>query len=219
MNEIFDQALIGEDCWVRATDGSTRPLPTRQWLGAGEDTDNLADTALTCCCDGPTIDLGCGPGRLVAALLRRGVVALGVDISPMAVAVTRFRGAPALHRDLFEPLPGTGRWTYALLADGNVGIGGDPLRLLDRTRDLLTIGGVAVVEFDRPGTGIARQQLRLETKNSAGPWFPWAYVGIEYAEALAEATGFRLRATAEVAGRHIAWLKRHPGEPEHAGAP
>ena len=32
-----------------------------------------------------------------------------------------------LRRDLFAPLPGEGRWHHVLLADGNIGIGGDPV--------------------------------------------------------------------------------------------
>ena len=83
-------------------------------------------------CTGPTIDLGCGPGRLVARLVERGVPALGVDQSATAVGLARRSGAPALRRDVFEPLPGTGRWQTVLLADGNVGLGGDPWRVLRR---------------------------------------------------------------------------------------
>ena len=67
------------------------------------------------CVQGPTIDLGCGPGRLVARLIERGVPALGVDQSATAVGLARRSGAPALRRDVFEPLPGTGRWQTVLL--------------------------------------------------------------------------------------------------------
>jgi hypothetical protein len=131
-----------------------------------------------------------------------------VDVSPTAVAITRFRGAPALHRDLFGPLPGAGRWSYALLADGNIGIGGDPERILARTGDLLAPDGIAIVEFDRPGTGSVTRQIRLESPSRIGSWFPWASVGIERADLLAAATGFHVLTTAEVAGRYIAWLQR-----------
>jgi hypothetical protein len=31
-------------------------------------------------------------------------------------------GAPALLSDVFEPLPGMGRWQTVLLVDGNVGL-------------------------------------------------------------------------------------------------
>ncbi|MFD6156807.1 methyltransferase domain-containing protein [Nocardia sp. NPDC060256] len=193
---------------MRAADGTRHRLPTGRWLGlAGGD--RGADRALTGCCDGPTLDLGCGPGRLVAALLQRGVLALGVDISPTAVAITRFRGAPALRRDLFGPLPGAGRWSYALLADGNIGIGGDPQRILARTAELLAPDGLAIVEFGRPGSGSVTRQIRLESRSHVGSWFPWASVGIDHAEQLAHTAGFRMVDTVEVGGRHIAWLRRH----------
>ena len=39
-----------------------------------------------------------------------------------------------------------------LLADGNIGIGGDPGRLLDRCRDLLGPDGDVIVELEPPGT-------------------------------------------------------------------
>ena len=59
----------------------------------------------------------------MAHLVQRGVPALGVDQSATAVALARRSGAPALRRDVFDPLPGTGRWHDVLLADGNVGLG------------------------------------------------------------------------------------------------
>ncbi|MEV6774551.1 class I SAM-dependent methyltransferase [Nocardia sp. NPDC051030] len=208
--DVYDRALVGEDCWVRGLDGKRHRLRTRRWLGGGcaAAAEHRVDVALTCCCDGPTVDLGCGPGRLAALLVRRGVSALGVDISPMAVAMTRRRGAPALRRDLFDPLPGTGRWPYAILADGNLGIGGDPARVLRRTRELLAPNGIAIVEFARLGTGLAVERIRLECPSGIGEWFPWARVGIERADTLATATGLRVLTTATVSGRPIAWLAR-----------
>ncbi|WP_280418052.1 class I SAM-dependent methyltransferase [Nocardia carnea] len=209
----FDPALTGGACWVRTADGDRVPLPTSRWLGGDRATaaDIRVDSALVSCCDGPTVDLGCGPGRLVAALCRRGVMALGVDISPTAIAVTRHRGAPAVPRDVFGPLPGDGRWHYALLADGNIGIGGDPHRLLRRVARLLRPDGVAVVEFAAPGTGIRIQEIRLETHARTGDWFPWAEAAIDHAGALAAETGFELLGTAGISGRHLAWL-RGPAE-------
>ncbi|WP_225731137.1 MULTISPECIES: class I SAM-dependent methyltransferase [unclassified Nocardia] len=205
--DLFDWALTGTACWARTGDGRRHRLPTGRWLGLAE-LDPAADHALTARCDGPTLDLGCGPGRLVAALLRRGVIALGVDISPMAVAITRFRGAPALRRDLFGPLPGSGRWAYAILADGNVGIGGDPVRLLTRVRELLAPNGIAIVECARPGTGIVSRPVRLESRGRVGEWFPWAQVAVDRIGVIAEPAGFRVLETAAVSGRHIAWLGR-----------
>ncbi|MTJ62667.1 class I SAM-dependent methyltransferase [Nocardia seriolae] len=163
-----------------------------------------ADRVLTCCCDGPTIDLACGSGRLADRLMRRGVVALSVDLSPVAVAVTRSRGVPALHRDLFDRLPGTGRWAYAILADGVVGIGGDPVRVLRRARELLAPDGVAIVEFAAAGT---TSRVRRAGAPNIGP-LPWARIGIDRAPALADAAGLRVLAAVSVAGHDIAWLVR-----------
>jgi len=215
---VYDRALAGEQCWVRTSDGRRQPPRTDRWLGyaAAGSADQRVDVALLCCCDGPTVDLGCGPGRLVEGLVRRGVCALGVDISAMAVAVTRLRGGPALQRDMFGPLPGAGRWSYAILADGNLGIGGDPVRILKRTRELLAPGGVAIVEFARPGTGMVACQLRLESPSGTGEWFPWARVGVDCADEVAAAAGLRVITTAEVSGRHIVWLERHHHPTENA---
>ena len=127
LGNLYDRALDGERCWVRHADGEIRNLPVRRWLG-GQGADDRFDSAVVKLCSGPTIDLGCGPGRLVTELVRRGVPALGVDQSATAVALARRGGAPVLRRDVFESLPATGRWQTVLLADGNVGLGGDPLR-------------------------------------------------------------------------------------------
>ncbi|HEX9177221.1 MAG TPA: class I SAM-dependent methyltransferase, partial [Mycobacterium sp.] len=136
LGDLYEQALTGKRCWLRHDDGRVHPLPVRSWLG-GRGADDVFDRAVVGMCDGPTIDLACGPGRLVAHLIRRGIPALGVDQSATAVQLARRSGAPALHRDVFDPLPGTGRWHTVLLADGNVGLGGDPRRILVRASELL----------------------------------------------------------------------------------
>ena len=70
--------------------------------------------------------------RAAVPLRTRGVPALAIDITPGAVLLARSSGALALQRDVFGHLPATGRWATVLLADGNIGIGGDPLSLLRR---------------------------------------------------------------------------------------
>ncbi len=145
-----------------------------------------ADLRLLDRCTGPTLDLGCGPGRMAAALARRGVPALGVDLSARAVAMARARGAAAIRRDVFAPLPGAGRWPFALLIDGNLGIGGDPIRLLRRVRTLLAPGGQLLVEVS--GEDVDRRgpaRLHLAPDRLSAP-FPWAELGLR---ALAEVAG------------------------------
>lgn len=204
--QLYDRALDGERCWIRRADGSLRHLPVYSWLG-GPCADNRFDDTIVNLCSGPTLDLGCGPGRLVVGLVRRGIPALGVDLSRAAVDLARGSGAPVLCRDLFAPLPGTGRWHTVLLADGNVGLGGDPWRVLQRAGELLGRGGRCLVEFDTAVTGVDAAWVRLESVCSIGPWFRWATVGFDCAGRLAGDVGLAVTATHPVGTRVIAVLE------------
>nr|WP_273377865.1 methyltransferase domain-containing protein [Actinopolymorpha pittospori] len=184
--------------------GVREPLEVARWLAPATPTDGIVLDA----CRGPTVDVGCGPGRLVASLTDRGVVALGVDISPTAIALTRARGAAALCRDVFDPLPGERRWRHVLLADGNIGIGGDPVALLRRVSLLLGPGGSVLVETRPPGQGLRRERVRLvRTSGACGPWFPWAFVGADAVEELASYAGLRRSWSMSDGGRWFAELE------------
>lgn len=186
----FTAGLRGCRCALRRTDGIVVRLPVRRWHARARG----ADHWILARCTGPTLDLGCGPGRLVAALGARGLPALGIDISPEAVLRTLTRGGMALHRDALAPLPGEGRWRHVLLADGNIGIGGDPTRLLRRVADLLEPTGTALVELT-PAGGLWRGGARLESPESTSPWFPWAQLDLPALTQLAPTAGFTVRST------------------------
>ncbi|WP_167106570.1 methyltransferase domain-containing protein [Mycobacterium sp. DL592] len=204
LGQLYDRALDGECCWLRHDDGRLHKLPVHSWLGQGSD--KSFDTAVVDLCDGPTIDLGCGPGRLVAHLVRRGIPALGVDQSETAVRMARRSGAPALLRDVFDPLPGTGRWRTVLLADGNIGLAGDPRRVLRRAAELMSRGGRCVAEFDPDVAGVRTSWVRLESSRSIGPWFQWAAVGVDCAATLADEVGMALVSIHPIGNRVVATL-------------
>lgn len=196
----FDDALAGAVCVLELASGETIDLPVARWHAPPD----AFDSMLLDRCTAHTLDVGCGPGRLTTALAERGIPALGVDISPVAVELTRLRGAPALCADVFGRIPGEGRWRHVLLADGNVGIGGDPTALLSRIAALLAKTGTALVELDPPGTGLRREAARLDR----GGWFPWARLAVDAVGGPAGAAGLRVRETAGVAGRWFAELAR-----------
>jgi hypothetical protein len=129
---------------------------------------------------------------MAAALSDRGVRALGVDVSPSAVAMARSRGATALNRDIFSLGAGRRRWQHILLVDGNVGIGGDPVRLLWACRELLVPGGTVLVDLAPPGQGLQVTTVRLVGAAGPGAWFAWAVLGFDAVEVVAAAAGLRV---------------------------
>ena len=161
--------------FLRRPDGWLLPLEVERWC-AGADP---ADMSVLRRCTGAVLDIGCGPGRLVSALCGLGLPALGVDTSPAAVSSTRRMGGAALQRSVFDSLPGEGRWQSALLLDGNIGIGGDPSRLLARARELLAPDGLLFVEA-APAEVEERIEVRLDDGTGGrGPAFLWARLGCE----------------------------------------
>jgi SAM-dependent methyltransferase len=182
------QAAQGRDGVLHVVDeasGHVRRIDPRNWttsLRPGDD-------SVLARCVGPTLDVGCGPGRVTAALTRTGHNALGIDISAEAVRQARGRGAAALRADVFGPVPNAGGWQRVLLADGNIGIGGDPVALLKRCLDLMGPRGGVLVEVAPPGdrSWIGHVRLRYAQRQSAP--FPWASVSADDIAAVAERAG------------------------------
>ena len=212
---IYRAGARGVVCWARNHRGQVRELPMTRWIG-GPDTsyhDRLADEqVLRHCSSRPTLDLGCGPGRFTASLQQRGLAALGVDMSRVAVELTRQRGGTAIHADLFGPLPAEGCWDQILLTDGNIGIGGDPLRILGRAATLLAPGGVVIAEVDPPSAQVCRELLRWETEHHVGQWFPWSRVTAAALAEIALVAGFRVTDNVDIGGRVIAVLQVGPSD-------
>ena len=176
------------------------------------------DASLVERCQGPTLDVGSGPGRLTMALAERGIPALGIDVTPDAVQLARSAGALALMRDVFGRVPGAGRWRTVLLTDGAIGIGGDPAALLRRIGDLLGPQGRALVEVQPPGeNGAADDQDGGTTATTTAYGLPWASVGADQIGDLARSAGLVLRELWTASGRWFAALDGEPADPVTVG--
>ncbi|AJE41664.1 class I SAM-dependent methyltransferase [Streptomyces nodosus] len=161
--------------FLRRDDGWLLPLEVERWCARAD----AVDREVLDRCEGTVLDVGCGPGRLVAELAARGRAVLGVDVSEAAVDHTVRLGGPALRRSVFEPLPGEGRWDTVLLMDGNVGIGGDPRALLDRVAGLLHPGGLLIAETAPMDVDERARVQVVGLTDAAGTdaLFPWARLG------------------------------------------
>ncbi|WP_323186623.1 methyltransferase domain-containing protein [Streptomyces sp. NBC_00878] len=194
--------------FLRRADGWLLPLEVERWCADAD----AVDREVLGRCEGAVLDVGCGPGRLVADLAAQGRTALGIDVSEAAVDHTVRLGGHALRRSVFEPLPGEGRWHTALLIDGNVGIGGDPAALLDRMSQLLSPNGLLIVETV-PGVDVdERVSVRIVRasdggQGTAGPDFPWARLGTPALLRHAARAGWRPDGQWTTGGRSFAALR------------
>lgn len=189
--DVYEQGLVSGSAHLVDDLGIAHQLAVPLWTGQVQS----GDRTLMARCVGPTLDIGCGPGRITAALTGLGIAALGVDISAHAVALTRSRGGSALQRDIFALSSGRGRWRHIVLADGNVGIGGDPIRLLWHCRELLTDDGSVVLDLEPPGQGLTAARVQLASSGLVSERFTWAWLGVDAVTVVAAAAGFAVRDT------------------------
>jgi SAM-dependent methyltransferase len=201
--DVFSAALRGERCHVVGAGGAV-PLPVSTWVRSADH----ADRAVLAQCVGPTLDVGCGPGRMTEHLTRGGHAALGIDVVPEAVRQARARGVAALLRNVYDDVPGEGRWATVLLADGNVGIGGDPRRLLARSAALLEPGGRVVVDLAPPGSGVRTLRLRLRVAAAQSAPFAWSTVAADRVGVVCAGLGLAVLRVEQHDGRWFAVLAK-----------
>jgi len=164
---------------------------------------------------GRVLDVGCGAGRVGLHLQERGHEVVGIDVSPLAVEVSRRRGV----RDVRE-LPITrvnrelGLFDTIVMFGNNFGLMGSRRRapwLLRRLRSLTNDGARILAESVNPYTtdnpehlayhernrqrGRMAGQLRIRIRHGsyATPWFDYLLVSPEEMAELASGTGWELR--------------------------
>ena len=205
---LWDEAIINGrgPLFLRRSDGWMLPLPVERWCAAPD----AADAGLLRRCRGSVVDIGCGPGRFVAALHHAGHRVLGVDVSAAAAARTAALGGEVVCGSIFNGIPGEGGWDTALLADGNIGIGGDPSALLGRTTDILAPRGQVLTELAYDDVDESVTVHVDDGRGNAGPGFAWARVGASALARHAHRAGLRVAESWEYATdrRRFARLQR-----------
>ena len=191
--EVYAAALRGardgrEAHWeLRRPDGRATKVDVGRWL-ASPDADELE---LLRQLPAPVLDVGCGPGRHTLALLEQGVSCVGIDVLPAAVSLARERGAEVISGSVFGRLPAR-RWASAILLDGNIGIGANPVALLRRLRELLHARGELLVELDEHEPHVRTDLFELAGDDLRSTPFRWTVVGPAGIGPLAARTGFEV---------------------------
>jgi SAM-dependent methyltransferase len=144
----------------------------------------------------PVLDLGCGPARHARLLQARGLTAIGLDRSLLALGLARSLGLRHwVHADVrFGPLPPA---RTALLLDGNLGLAGTPAGAAQLLRRLATAcgpGGQLLVSGRAPRHGGQQPMVvRHEYRDRVGPWGRWLQAGLAAVLDLAGPAGWRLQ--------------------------
>jgi SAM-dependent methyltransferase len=205
--ELFSRALaVGPGAAVRVVDDAGSDLgelPIARYLGPAD----AEELELLQSLPTPVLDVGCGPGRHVSALVAHGIPALGIDVSAEAVALARSRGGRAMRRSVFGSIPRAGRWGSVLLLDGNIGIGGNPAALLGRVCELVRPGGMIVVEIERRAASAGPRHVRLEGVGLRSHLFPWGALDRRGIHAAVTELKLHIAAERVVSGRQLVVLE------------
>ncbi|GAA1956852.1 hypothetical protein GCM10009754_28560 [Amycolatopsis minnesotensis] len=205
------------------------PQPLEWWRrepGASEPVDI---DALDWVRDGSVIDAGCGTGRHLEVLARRGVHGYGVEMTPAAVSLAKAAGVRCVEADVFSHVPPHTVDTV-LAIGGNGGMAGTveelPAFLLRLSSWLNEKGRIVLTSTDwrrlpagklnggdrPPGAYPGNRRMRFLLDDRAGPWFPWLFVDAETLERTCSAVGLRVVDRKEWQGGvvHGALLERSP---------
>lgn len=158
---------------------------------------------------GPVLDVGCGPGRMLAAARELGLASMGIDSSPAAVKLATDGGGAAILGSIFDPVPHERGWGSALLLDGNIGIGGNIRVLLERVASVLAPGGHVLAEAEAAAfLDVAFVAVLEDSDGRASAAFPWARAGAKALAFHAARAGLAAVATRSVQGRVFLTLER-----------
>jgi len=164
------------------------------------------------CVVGRVLDLGCGAGRHSLYLQQQGFDVLGVDVSPLAIEVSKRRGLKkAQVRSITQVSAKLGKFDTILMLGNNFGLLGNPRRarwLLKRFQTMTHQHARIIVEsndiyqttdpdhlayqeFNRQRSRMAGQiRIRVRYKKYMTPWFDYLMVAKAEMKEILASTGW-----------------------------
>ncbi len=163
---------------------------------------------------GRVLDIGCGAGRHSLYLQKKGLDALGIDLSPMAIKVCKLRGLKKTRlMSITEISPNLGKFDTLLMLGNNFGlfesfgrarrllagfhkITSDRARIIAETLDPYNNDEPAHFEYHKlnrkKGRMPGQVRLRVRYKKCATPWFDYLFVSKEEMHGILKGTGWRV---------------------------
>jgi len=170
-------------------------------------------TALQRHAHGRVLDVGCNAGRHALYLQQQGLDVLGVDVSPLAIAVAKERGLNAEVLSIDELSAELGMFDTILMLGNNFGLFGSAAkarRLLRRFKAFTRPGATLIAESlnvyetkdpdhlaylaanRERGRMSGQIRMRARYKRLVTPWFDYLMVSPEEMETLVDGTGWRV---------------------------
>lgn len=164
---------------------------------------------------GRVLDVGCGTGRHAFYLQAQGLDVLGIDTSPVAVAVCRRRGLKYVRLMSFDQVsPALGAFGTVLMLGANLGLLANrdkARRLLRRLHDITEQDGRIIAESHDPyqtdnpfhrayqrrnkqrGRMAGRVRIRVRYHKYVTPWFDYLFVSRNEMARILCGTGWAVR--------------------------
>lgn len=164
---------------------------------------------------GRVLDIGCGAGRHALYLQAKGLDLVGIDTSPLAVAVCRRRGLADVRLMSANQLgPALGAFGTVLMLGNNFGLFANPdkaRRLLGRLYSITDRGARIIAESldpyqtDNPfhrayqrrnkqrGRMAGQVRIRVRYQKYATPWFGYLFVSRQEMAGILRGTGWTVR--------------------------
>jgi len=171
---------------------------------------------------GRVLDVGCGAGRVALHLQQKGLDAVGIDISPLAVKVCRERGLKkARTMSLTQVSPRLGMFDTLIMFGNGFGLVENPRRarwLLRRWHSLTTDRARIIAESIDPhrarapedvryqrenrrrGRMSGQMRLRVRCRTLATPWFDWLFASQDEMRDILAGTGWQVARVFETGG-------------------
>jgi len=232
-HKLMDQFTYGgaveiverDDGYVDASGGQFDYLaPYKKWPKFEQQAIRLAK--------GKTLDIGCGGGRVLLYLQEKGLDAVGVDISPLALEVCRRRGAKDVRLIPITKLSRkVGVFDTIVMYGNNLGLLGNPRRakwLLKRFYEMTSPEALIIGETIDPYKTTMKEhldyhkanrakgklggelRLRIRYKKFIGDWFDYMFVSKKELTDILEGTGWQVRRYFESGGAlYIAVLEKN----------